>query len=287
MDSGDAARVTERLPIALTIAGSDSGGGAGIQADLKTFAALGVYGASVVTAITAQNTRGVRAIHYAPPGIVAEQIASVVEDFAVASVKIGMLGTVAIVEAVAERLPSPPGRGVGGEGSRAFIVYDPVMIASTGDPLSGVGFVEAVRASLLALVDCLTPNLAEAASLLGEPVARSEADMARQGAALLKLGPRAILMKGGHLDGDEAIDLLVTAGAAHRFAAPKIDSPNLHGTGCVLSSAIAAHVALGAPLAEAVERAKAFVGQAIVAGPGPKLGGGPGPLRPDLVARIP
>jgi len=287
MGGRDAAGVSQRLPIALTIAGSDSGGGAGIQADLKTFAALGVYGASVITALTAQNTRTVRRIHFPSPEMVADQIDLVLEDFDVAAIKIGMLGMAAIIDVVAERLPSPLGRGVGGEGVRAFIVYDPVMTASSGHSLSGASFVETVRASLLPLVDCLTPNLAEAAALLGEPVAGNEADMARQGAALLKLGPRAILMKGGHLDGDEAIDLLVTAGAVHRFAAAKIDSPNLHGTGCVLSSAIAAHVARGAALAEAVERGKAFVGQAIVAGQGPKLGGGPGPLRPDLVARIP
>ena len=287
MGGRDAAGVSQRLPIALTIAGSDSGGGAGIQADLKTFAALGVYGASVITALTAQNTRTVHRIHFPSPEMVADQIDLVLEDFDVAAIKIGMLGMAAIIDVVAERLPSPLGRGVGGEGVRAFIVYDPVMTASSGHSLSGASFVETVRASLLPLVDCLTPNLAEAAALLGEPVAGNEADMARQGAALLKLGPRAILMKGGHLDGDEAIDLLVTAGAVHRFAAAKIDSPNLHGTGCVLSSAIAAHVARGAALAEAVERGKAFVGQAIVAGQGPKLGGGPGPLRPDLVARIP
>jgi hydroxymethylpyrimidine/phosphomethylpyrimidine kinase len=302
MGGGDAAGVTPRLPIALTIAGSDSGAGAGIQADLKTFAALGVYGASVITALTAQNTRGVRAIHYPPPDVVAKQIEAVLEDFAVVAIKIGMLGRAEIAEVVAERLaPSPPpspqgragetllppGEGAPEAGRRAFIVYDPVMTSSTGDPLSAVGFVEAIRASLLPRVDCLTPNLPEAAALLGERIARSEADMARQGAALLKLGSRAILMKGGHLDGDEAIDLLVTDGAVHRFAAPKIGSSNLHGTGCVLSSAIAAHVALGAPLAEAVERAKAFVQQAIVAGQAPKLGGGPGPLRPDLVPRAP
>jgi hydroxymethylpyrimidine/phosphomethylpyrimidine kinase len=291
------AQENRRPPIALTIAGSDSGGGAGIQADLKTFAALGVYGASVITALTAQNTRGVQAVHYPPPGIVAKQIEAVLKDFDVAAIKIGMLGMAAFVEVVAERLPSPTGRGGGtllplGEGGpngqmRAFIVYDPVMTASSGHALSGIGFVEAVRASVLPLVDCLTPNLAEAAALLGERVARSEADMARQGAALLKLGPRAVLMKGGHLDGDEAIDLLVTAGGLHRFAAPKIGSSNLHGTGCVLSSAIAGYVARGAPLADAVERAKAFVRQAIVAGQGLKLGAGPGPLRPDLVARIP
>jgi hydroxymethylpyrimidine/phosphomethylpyrimidine kinase len=282
MDCRDADGVNQKLPIALTIAGSDSGGGAGIQADLKTFAALGVYGASVVTALTAQNTRGVRAIHYPPPGIVAEQIDAVLEDFNVAAIKIGMLGSAQIAGVVANFLPSPVGRGVGGEGGRgrtkAFIVYDPLMIASSGDALSGADFVEAVRHALLPLVDCLTPNLAEAAALLGEPVARSEADMARQGEALLKLGSRAILMKGGHLDGDKAIDLLVTAGAVHRFPAPKIDSSNLHGTGCVLSSAIAANIVLGAPLPEAVAAAKAFVRQAIDRGRHVALGSGAGPL---------
>jgi hydroxymethylpyrimidine/phosphomethylpyrimidine kinase len=327
MDSGDAPGVTQRLSIALTIAGSDSGGGAGIQADLKTFAAFGVYAASVVTALTAQNTRGVRAIHYPPPGIVGAQIEAVLEDFAVGSIKIGMLGSAEIANVVAERLPSshsplrdgrpperPLERGVGGEGARAagpgphpadrssskderpsgrpmvgrllpagegrqaFIVYDPVMLASSGDALSGSGFVDAIRHALLPLVDCLTPNLAEAATLLREPIAKSEADMARQGAALLKLGPHAILMKGGHLDGDETVDLLVTANAVRRFAAPRLASPNLHGTGCTLSSAIAANIVLGAPLPEAVAAAKAFVRQAIERGQDVTLGAGAGPL---------
>jgi hydroxymethylpyrimidine/phosphomethylpyrimidine kinase len=152
------------------------------------------------------------------------------------------------------------------------------MTASTGDPLSGASFVETVRASLLPLVDCLTPNLAEAASLLGERIARSEADMARQGEALLKLGPRAVLMKGGHLDGDEAIDLLVTGDAVHRFAAPRIASTNLHGTGCTLSSAIAANIVLGVALPEAIAAAKAFVRQAIERGRNVTLGAGAGPL---------
>jgi hydroxymethylpyrimidine/phosphomethylpyrimidine kinase len=305
MGGGDAAGVTPRLPIALTIAGSDSGGGAGIQADLKTFAAHGVYGASVVTAITAQNTGGVGAVHYPPPEIVGAQIDAVLEDFDVAAIKIGMLGSAEIASVVAERLPSPLGRGDGGEGSRAerartigpaphpaeygdllpagegrraFAVYDPVMIASSGDPLSGAGFVETVRASLLPLADCLTPNLGEAAALLGEPVARSEADMARQGEALLKLGPRAVLMKGGHLESEEAIDLLVTEGDVRRFAAPRLLSKNLHGTGCTLSSAIAANIVLGTPLPEAVAAAKAFVRQAIERGRDVALGSGAGPL---------
>ena len=161
---------------------------------------------------------------------------------------------------------------------RAFVVYDPVMIASSGDALSGAGFVEAVRAELLPLVDCLTPNLVEAAALLGEPAARSEADMARQGRALIALGPRAVVIKGGHLPGEEAVDLLVTGDAVHRFAGPFIPSNNLHGTGCTLSSAIAANIVLGQPLPEAVAAAKGFVRQAIEAGRGLALGAGAGPL---------
>jgi hydroxymethylpyrimidine/phosphomethylpyrimidine kinase len=288
MGGGDAADVTQRLPIALAIAGSDSGAGAGIQADLKTFAALGVHGGSVVTALTAQNTQGVRAIHYPPPEIVVAQIDAVLEDFNVAAIKIGMLGTPAIVEVTAESLPSPNRRGgethlPRGEGGpkgrmRAFVIYDPVMTASSGDPLSGAGFVETVRASLLPLVDCLTPNLAEAAALLGEPIAHSEADMARQGAALLKLGPRAVLMKGGHLESEKAIDLLVTEDDVRRFGAPRQASRNLHGTGCTLSSAIAANVVLGAPLPDAVASAKAFVRRSIEHGRRVTLGRGVGPL---------
>ena len=290
MGGGHAADVNQRLPIALTIAGSDSGAGAGIQADLKTFSALGVYGASVVTALTAQNTRGVEAIHYPPPEIVGAQIDAVLEDFDVAAIKIGMLGVAAIVEVVAENLRAsslqrkagetllPPGEGGPKGRMRAFVLYDPVMAASSGDPLSGTGFIEAVRASLLPLVDCLTPNLAEAAALLGEPVARSEAEMARQGAALLKLGPSAVLMKGGHLESEEAIDLMVTEGDVRRFAAPKLLSMNLHGSGCTLSSALAANIVLGAPLPEAVAAAKAFVRQAIERGRDVALGSGAGPL---------
>jgi len=261
-------------PIALTIAGSDSGGGAGIQADLKTFAALGVFGASAITALTAQNTRGVRAIHLMPIEIVLAQIDAVLEDFDVVAIKIGMLGSAEIVEAVAGRLRAVQDRR---SSTPPFLVYDPVMVASSGDALAGAGFVEAIRSQLLPLVDCLTPNLAEAAALLDEPQARNEDDMARQGRALVRLGPRAVLMKGGHLDGD-AVDLLVTAEAVQRYAAPRIDSRNLHGTGCTLSSTIATHIVLGASLAEAVARAKDFVRAAIERGREVKLGGGAGPL---------
>jgi hydroxymethylpyrimidine/phosphomethylpyrimidine kinase len=293
MDRGDAFLVS-RTPIALSIAGSDSGGGAGIQADLKTFAALGVYGASAIAALTAQNTRGVRAIHCPPPDVVAAQISSVLEDFDVAAIKIGMLGSAEIVRAVAEALSFPLSQcsrasggggdplasfaGEGGRARRAFIVYDPVMTASSGDALSGAGFVEAVKGELLPLVDCLTPNLAEAAALLGQSPARSEADMARQGSALLALGPRAVLMKGGHLEGGGAVDLLITTGAVDRFAAPRIASANLHGTGCTLSSAIAGYSVLGMALPQAVGAAKAFVREAIERGRGFTLGAGAGPL---------
>jgi hydroxymethylpyrimidine/phosphomethylpyrimidine kinase len=288
MDRGDAGSVKQRLPIALTIAGSDSGGGAGIQADLKTFAAFGVYAASVVTALTAQNTCGVRAIHYPPPEIVGAQIEAVLDDFSVAAIKIGMLGSAEIATMVAGLLSSTTGNGretllPRGEGGpkgrmRAFVIYDPVMIASSGDALSGENFVEAIRHALLPLVDCLTPNLGEAAALLGEPIARNDEDMARHGAALLKLGPRAVLMKGGHLEGGEALDLLVTEDTIRRFVAPRLESKNLHGTGCTLSSALAASVVLGAPLPEAVAAAKAFVRQGIERGRDVVLGAGAGPL---------
>ena len=270
MDRRDARAVT---PIALTIAGSDFGGGAGIQADLKTFAALGVYAATAITAVTAQNTLGVRAIHLMPVEIVAGQVLAVTADFKVAAIKIGMLGSTGIVEAVARVVTLPRGS------PKRFIVFDPVMFASSGDTLSGGGFVEAIRVRLLPIVDCLTPNLAEAAALLGEPPARDEAEMIRQGKALRELGPRAVLMKGGHLDGD-AVDILVMADAIHRFAAPRIASRNVHGTGCALSSAIAAHVVLGAPLPEAVARSKDFVRAAIERGRGVILGGGAGPVLP-------
>jgi hydroxymethylpyrimidine/phosphomethylpyrimidine kinase len=279
VDHGHAGAVT-RHRVALAIAGSDSGGGAGIQADLKTFAALRVYAASAITALTAQNTLGVRAIHPAPVEIVVAQIEAALEDFDVAAIKIGMLGSAENAEAVARVLAlHSHNESSGEEPARAlrFLVYDPVMFASSGDALSGAGFVAAIRAKLLPIVDCVTPNLAEAAALLGEPPARSEDEMTRQGRTLLQFGPRAVLMKGGHLEGD-AVDLLVTVGEVHRFAAPRIESRNLHGTGCTLSSAIAAHLALGASLPGAVGFAKDFTRAAIERGREATLGGGPGPL---------
>ena len=271
-----------------------------------------------MTALTAQNTRGVASIHVAPPAIVRAQIDAVLEDFDVRAIKIGMLGSAEVVEVVAASLPSPlagEGPGVrgrrasaspetralrrdpssgpsghlppqGGKGLAPFVIYDPVMVASSGDALAGGGFVAAVKARLLPRVDCLTPNLAEAAALLGEDVAANEDEMAAQGRALLALGPRAVLMKGGHLAGDEAVDLLVTTDGVRRFAAPRLASPNLHGTGCTLSSAIAAHIALGADLVEAVAAAKDFVGAAIERGRDVKLGDGRRPADPISDPRL-
>jgi len=250
----------------LTVAGSDSGGGAGVQADLKTFAALGVYGTSAITAITAQNTLGVRRVEPLAPDLVAAQIAAVREDFDVAAVKIGMLATPDIADAVSAALA----------GLR--VVYDPVMVATSGDALMADGFV-AASLRLAAQVELATPNLAEAARWLGGAQAQSEAEMVAQGRALLGFGLRAVLMKGGHLPG-KAVDLLVTPLGVRRFAGARIESGNLHGTGCVLSSALAAHIARGSELPEAVERAKSFVRRAIVEGRDLKLGRGPGPLMP-------
>jgi hydroxymethylpyrimidine/phosphomethylpyrimidine kinase len=261
--------LTVKTPVGLTIAGSDSGAGAGIQADLKTFAALGVYGVSALTAVTAQNTRGVRAVYDLPATIVTAQIDAVFEDFSVAAVKIGMLSNPVIVEAVADALFRFPGR---------FVVLDPVMIASSGDALIGSAAVSVMKGRLFPLVDCLTPNLPEAAALLGEEIARDEADMAAQGLALLRLGPRAVLMKGGHLKSADPVDVLVTSAGIRRYPSARIVSRNLHGTGCTLSAAIAAHIVMGWELGEAAARAKTFVARAIEAGRYATLGSGPGPL---------
>jgi hydroxymethylpyrimidine/phosphomethylpyrimidine kinase len=261
--------LTRKTPVALTIAGSDSGAGAGIQADLKTFAALGVYGASALTAVTAQNTLGVRAVFNLPETIVVAQIEAIFDDFNVAAVKIGMLATREIVEAVAQAMR---------RFSPRFVVLDPVMIASSGDPLIAPAAVSAMKSQLFPALDCLTPNLAEAAALLDEALAGDEVAMARQGLALLKLGPRAVLMKGGHLQSSEAVDILVTPTGTRRLAGTRVASRNLHGTGCTLSAAIAAEIALGRGLQEAVAAAKTFVAGAIEAGRGLALGSGPGPL---------
>jgi hydroxymethylpyrimidine/phosphomethylpyrimidine kinase len=270
MAGGDAeGGLKRKAPVALTIAGSDSGAGAGIQADIKTFAAIGVYGTSALTAVTAQNTLGVRAVFALPPTIVAAQIDAIFEDFNVAAVKIGLLSGLEIVEAVAEAILRH---------SPSFVVFDPVMIASSGDPLVAPAAIAAMRSRIFPLLDCLTPNLAEAAAFLGEPPAGDEAVMARQGRTLLELGPRAVLMKGGHLESVEAVDFLITKARIERYAGARIASRNLHGTGCTLSAAISAYVAMGFALEPAVAGAKAFVEKAIGAGRDIVLGGGSGPL---------
>jgi hydroxymethylpyrimidine/phosphomethylpyrimidine kinase len=285
--------VKAEMAVALTIAGSDSGAGAGIQADLKTFAAFGVYGVSAITAVTAQNTLGVRAIYPLPAAVVAAQIDAIFDDFDVAAVKIGMLVAPEFVEVVVDRLRRLPARqfsrageqagaregGRAAQGpSKAFVVYDPVMTASSGDALSSEGFIDSVRTSMLPLVDCLTPNLPEAAALLGQAEAQSEETMLAQARALIALGPRAVLMKGGHLSGPEASDLLVTRDQMRRYSAARIATKNLHGTGCTLSAAIAARIALGDKLFEATAIAKTFVAHAIEAGREAALGHGRGPL---------
>jgi hydroxymethylpyrimidine/phosphomethylpyrimidine kinase len=256
------------VPIAVTIAGSDSGGGAGIQADLKTFSALGVYGASVITALTAQNTKGVFAIHDVPADVVAAQIDAVFSDLDVGAVKIGMLGHAAAIAAVIAGLDRHHARN---------IVLDPVMAASSGEKLLAAEAYEALR-TLIGRSRVITPNLPEAAALLGSPAARSEDEMRAQARQLLALGAAAVLIKGGHGSGPESVDLLVDAEDCTRFAARRIATKNTHGTGCTLSSAIAAGLAKGLPLRDAVARAKAYVTDAIAAADRLTIGQGNGPL---------
>jgi hydroxymethylpyrimidine/phosphomethylpyrimidine kinase len=256
------------VSIAVTIAGSDSGGGAGIQADLKTFHALGVYGGSVVTALTAQNTKGVLAIHAVPAEFIAAQMDAVFSDLDVGAVKIGMLGTAAAIDAVAAGLDRHGGRNV---------VLDPVLAASSGDTLLAPSAIGRLQA-LTSRARIITPNLLEAAALLDAPVAQSENDMRLQAQTLLALGPGAVLIKGGHGSGPESVDLLVEADSCERFAAPRLATGNTHGTGCTLSSAIAAGLAKGLPLAQAVREAKAYVSAAIAAADQLKIGSGRGPL---------
>ncbi len=253
----------------LTIAGSDSGGGAGIQADLKTFAALGCFGMSALTALTAQNTMGVRAIHAVPLDMLEAQIAAVVEDIGVDAVKIGMLHSAATVHSVAAALDR---HGL------ARVVFDPVMVATSGATLIDREAVEVLVELMFPRALLITPNLDEAALLVGRPLA-SEADMEAAARQMLAMGARAVLLKGGHLQGDTVSDLLLAAGAEPLWMrAPRIASANTHGTGCTLSSAIASHLALGAALPEAVQKARAYVRGALEAGAAVRTGAGSGPL---------
>jgi hydroxymethylpyrimidine/phosphomethylpyrimidine kinase len=255
--------------IALTIAGSDSGGGAGIQADLKTFAALGVYGASVITALTAQNTRGVTGIHDVPADFIASQIDAVFSDLAVNAVKIGMLSRVAAIEAVVAGL----------ERHRAkTIVLDPVMVATSGDRLLTTDAMKALRLTLMPRATVVTPNLPEAAALLDLPIAGGEVEMEAQARGILALGAQSVLIKGGHGTDAESVDLLVDANGVTRLSARRIATKNTHGTGCTLSSAIAAGLAKGLALHEAVRQAKDYVTAAIAGADTLDVGHGHGPL---------
>jgi hydroxymethylpyrimidine/phosphomethylpyrimidine kinase len=253
----------------LSIAGSDSGGGAGIQADLKTFAALGCYGMTAITALTAQNTRGVRSIHGVPPAMLRDQIDAVVEDIGAHAVKIGMLHAPEIVAVVAEAIDRH---------ALANVVLDPVMAASSGAALIETPAIGALVRELFPRADLVTPNLDEASLLAGRPL-RTLEDMESAALGLLARGARAVLMKGGHLPGETVTDLLLTADGERRaMSAPRIETANLHGTGCTLSSAIAAHLALGASLPEAVSRARDYVREALRAGAPVRTGAGGGPL---------
>jgi hydroxymethylpyrimidine/phosphomethylpyrimidine kinase len=257
------------LPVGLTIAGSDSSGGAGIQADLKTFAAFGVYGASVITALTAQNTRGVSGIHPVPPAFVTAQIDAVFDDLDVKAVKIGMLAEFATIEAVAAALS---------RWKPKLVVLDPVMVATSGDRLLSADAVSALRERLVPKATLITPNLPEAAALLEEAIASDEAAITSQGRKLLAMGAQAVLIKGGHGHGTESTDYLFIGSRVTALPAPRIATKNTHGTGCSLSSAIAAGLAKGQTLEQAVHDAKVWITAAIAAADGLGIGHGHGPI---------
>lgn len=257
------------IPIALTIAGSDSSGGAGIQADLKSFAACGVYGASVITALTAQNTMGVTAVHPVPAQFITAQVDAVFSDLDVKAVKIGMVAQSDVIAAIVAGLA---------RWSPAYVVLDPVMVATSGDRLLQPDAIAALRRDLIPRADIITPNLPEAAALLDETVATDEAAIEAQGRRLLALGCKAVLIKGGHGAGAESIDYLVTQDRVVALAAPRTATKNTHGTGCSLSSAIAAYLAKGCDLESAVHRAKDYVSAAIAAADRLAVGRGHGPI---------
>jgi hydroxymethylpyrimidine/phosphomethylpyrimidine kinase len=259
-----------RVPAALTIAGSDPSGGAGIQADLKTFTVLGVYGASVLTALTSQSTRGVTGILSVPPAFVTLQIATLADDLAIGAVKTGMLNDRVTVTAVAEAFR---------RFKLAPLVVDPVMVATSGDLLLEPAAVDAVRAELIPLADVLTPNLAEAARLLDAPLAANEAEMEAQARGLLELGCKAVVLKGGHGDGAEAVDVLLQQGhAPRRLALPRIATRNTHGTGCTFAAALTAYLVRGETIECAAWQAKRFVHAALQSGALLAVGHGAGPV---------
>jgi hydroxymethylpyrimidine/phosphomethylpyrimidine kinase len=256
------------VPVMLTIAGSDPSGGAGIQADLKTATALGVYGASVITALTAQNTLGVSGIHPVPSEFVVEQYEAVASDLDVRAVKIGMLGSVDVVEAVAAMLRRRPVPAV---------VLDPVMIASSGDRLIPAEAEDAIRDLLVPLATVVTPNVLEATALTGVAIDSLD-ELVEAGRALVGLGAGAALVKGGHLTGAESVDMLVDAAAVRRLALPRIATANTHGTGCTLSAAIASQLVLGLGLADAIEAARSYLQRALESGRQRRVGAGCGPV---------
>jgi hydroxymethylpyrimidine/phosphomethylpyrimidine kinase len=266
--SGDAP-ASAGTAIALTIAGSDSSGGAGIQADLKTFSAFGVYGASVITALTAQNTRGVQGIETVSAAFVAKQLHSVLSDLAVGAVKTGMLANAEIVQTVAAALRAAPPR---------HLVIDPVMVATSGDVLLAPQAVRALKNDLVPLATLITPNLPEAAILLGTRQAATEAEIVAQAEALRATGCGAVLIKGGHGTGRDAVDIFVGMSGVERLLRPRVDTPHSHGTGCTLSAAIAALLAQGEGLFEAVERAKTYVWEGLRHGRRLDIGRGRGPI---------
>jgi hydroxymethylpyrimidine/phosphomethylpyrimidine kinase len=256
-------------PIALTIAGSDSSGGAGIQADLKTFSALGVYGASVITALTAQNSKAVTAILNVPGEFITSQLDAVFSDLTVGAVKIGMLSNAPAIEAVAAGLERHRVKN---------IVLDPVMVASSGDRLLRPDAVDTLRKRLIPMALVITPNLPEAAVLLDRPVAEDEMAMRGQAERLLLAGAQAVLIKGGHGTGQDSVDLLVDSRTVTRLRAPRFSTANTHGTGCTLSSAIAAGLAKGLALVEAAREAKNYVTHAIAEADRLAIGSGHGPV---------
>ena len=255
--------------VALTIAGSDSSGGAGIQADLKTFSALGVYGASAITALTAQNTQGVTGIHDVPADFIVAQIDAVFSDLEVGAVKIGMLSRASAIEAIGAALDRHKAKN---------IVLDPVMVAASGARLLADDAIATLRKVLIPRALLITPNLPEAAALTGTPMAKDEAGMAAQARQLLQAGARNVLIKGGHGEGADSVDLLMGADYDERLAAPRHPTRNTHGTGCTLSSAVAAGLAKGLDLVAAVRAAKAYVTAAITAADRLAIGHGHGPL---------
>ena len=259
---------TERVPNVLSIAGSDPSGGAGIQADLKSFSALGVYGCCVLTALTAQNTRGVAGVELVAPEFVRRQLETLLEDVRIDAVKIGMVATAAIAETVADVLE---------EARLPFVVVDPVMVARSGDRLLAADAVAAVRDRLLPLADVLTPNLPEAADLLALELGITRGSMADAAARLRTLGPRAVLLKGGHLGGGQSDDVLVDEAGTLELPAPRIDTTRTHGTGCTLSAAIAALRPRHAEVRHAVRDAKQFVQGAILHADRLQVGRGHGP----------